>query len=170
MHRAHQPAVRGATILEAVLAGALIALFMAGLFEMNARNIQLLKTGKESFAATIVLEERLEQLRCGKWTEITSAAFVQTILAAPPSSGGQLPALSEQITITAYPPAAPPAAAITVTRSAAGAVAVASDNALMPKEDLVRVDLRVTWTGTPGQRTRTRELSTMIADRGLITR
>src|SRR4051812_23604383 len=170
MRTAIQRAVKGATIIEAVIAGALIALFLGGVFQMNARNIQLLKTGKESFAATVVLEERLEQVRCGKWTDITSAAYLQTILANPPSSGAQLSNLSEQITVSAYPAAAPPAAANSVTRSSAGAGAVVPSNAALPKEDLVRVDLRVTWSGTPGQRTRVREISTLIADRGLITR
>jgi hypothetical protein len=107
--------VSGATILEAVFAGAIMALFMGGLFELNARNVQLLKSGKESFAATIVLEERLEQLRSGKWADITSADYLQTILAQPASSSAQLPKLSEQISITEYPASVPAAAANTVT-------------------------------------------------------
>jgi hypothetical protein len=170
MRLATKQAVRGATIVEAVFAGALMALFLGGLFEMNARNVQVLKSGKESFAATMVLEERLEQVRGGKWSEITSSGYLQTILANAPSSATQLPSLSEQISVSPYPPAAPPAAANTVTRSVAGAVAVTSTNAAMAAEDLVRVNLRVTWSGTPNRRTRVREISTLIADRGLITR
>src|SRR3954451_5920637 len=99
MHQPLRHSERGATILEAVIAGALIALFLAAIFETNARNVQLLKTGKESFAATTLLEERLEQLRSGKWIDITSAPYLQTILAQAPSSGSQLAAASDQISV-----------------------------------------------------------------------
>jgi len=170
MRHAINHAVRGATILEAVFAGAIMALFMGGLFQMNARNLQLLKSGKESFAATIVLEERLEQLRSGKWIDITSPAFLQTIFANPPSSAHQLSGVSEQISLSEYPAAAPASAPNTVTRSSAGGVTVTSSNEALTTKALVRADLRVTWSGTPGGRTRVRELSTIIADRGLITR
>ena len=44
-----------------------------------------------------VLEERLEQLRSGKWADITSPAYLQAILANPPSSAAQLPSLTEEI-------------------------------------------------------------------------
>ena len=156
--------------MEAVFAGTLIALFLGGVFEMNARNLQVLKMGKESFAATVALEERLEQLRSGKWSDITSPAYLQTILTDPPGSASQLPALSEQISVSAYPAAAPAGAANSVTRSSAGAVKVMSSNAALTTQALVRADLRVTWAGSPGGRTRVRELSTVIGDRGLITR
>jgi len=170
MHRPLRHPESGATILEAVFAGALIALFLAAIFETNARNVQLLKTGKESFAATTLLEERLEQVRSGKWIDITSAAYLQQILAQPPSSGSQLPAVSEQISVSAYPAAAKPAASNTATRSAGGVVAITSSNAALAAQALVRVDLRVAWAGTPRGRPRVREVSTIVADRGLITR
>lgn len=147
-----------------------MAIFLAKLFEMNARNIQVLKSGKESFAATVVLEERLEELRRGKWADITSPAYLQTILATPASSSNQLPSLAEQISVSAYPAATPPATANTASRSAAGAVNVVSSNAALANQSLVRADLRVTWSGTPAGRGHTREISTIIGDRGLINR
>ena len=159
----------GVTILEAVFAAGLMALFMAGLFAMNGRNIQLLKSGKESFSATVVIEERTEQLRRGKWGEITSDAYLQTILNAPPLSAVNLPALAEQIVISAYPPdGSIPATA--VTRSSVGAVAVVSSNPALSAADTVLATFRATWSGAPGGRTRVREISTVIANRGLITK
>ena len=170
MRRAVTHAVRGATILEAVFAGAIMALFMGGLFELNGRNMQMLKSGKESFAATVILEERLEQLRSGKWSDITSPAYLQTILATPARSADQLSSVAEQIVISDYPAASPAAVANTVARSPSGSVSIISSNAALAKEDLVRADVRITWKGTPGGRTRVRDISTVIADRGLITR
>src|SRR5690349_11457591 len=133
MRRASHYNEMGVSILEAVFASGLMALFMSGLFAMNGRNIQLLKAGKESFSATVVIEDRTEQLRRGKWSEITSAAYLQTILDAPPLSGPNLPALSEQIVISAYPPDSS-IPTTTVTRSATGAVAVASSNPALSSE------------------------------------
>jgi len=170
MRRISEASERGVTILEAVIAGAIMAMFMGGLFQMSARNVQLLKSGKESFAATVVLEERMEQLRSGKWPEITSSAYLTTILSTAPSSSAALPALAEQISISAYPPPASPTASNSTARNAAGAVAVLSSNPALASAELVRANFRATWSGTPGGRTRIREISTVIAKRGLITR
>ena len=161
---------RGATILEAVFAGAIIALFMGGLFEMNGHNLQMLKSGKESFAATLILEERLEQLRSGTWVEITSPTYLQDVLTKPARSAAQLSSVAEQIVVSDYPAASPPLSSNAVTRSSSGATVVVSSNTTLFKQDLVRADIRVTWSGTPGGRTRVRDISTVIAERGLITR
>ena len=170
MRRSSHHSEKAVTILEAVFAAAIMALFMGGLFAMNGRNIQLLKSGKESFSATVVLEERAEQLRRGKWSEITSDTYLQTILSAPPSSGANLPSVAEQIVISAYPPVSPALASTIVTRSSTGAVVVVSSNPVFSTADTVMATFRATWSGTPGGRTRVREISTVIANRGLITR
>lgn len=169
MRRTDHRSESGVTILEAVFAAAIMALFMGGLFVMNGRNMQLLKSAKESFSATVVLEERVERLRRGKWGEITSDAYLQTILGAPPSSAANLPGLAEQIVISAYSPSTGPPST-TVTRDATGAVAVVSSNPALSAADTVLATLRATWSGAPGGRTRVREISTVIANRGLITK
>ncbi len=160
----------GVTLVESLIAASLLALFLAAVFSVNGRNLQLLKSGKESLSATTVLEERLEQLRTGRWDEVTRPAYLSTILSTASGSGANLSSLSEQIVISAYPVPNPAVATNKVTRSSSGTVTTVSSNASLPMEKSVRADIRVTWIGPPNGRTRVREVSTIIANGGLISK
>ena len=161
---------RGITLVESLVAASMLALFLAAVFSVNGRNLQLLKSGKESLSATAVLEERVEQLRTGNWDDVTSAAYLSTILGTASGSAANLRSLSEQIVISTYPPPSPATATNQVTRSSSGTVATVSSNSALRVQNSVRADIRVTWIGPPNGRTRVREISTIIANGGLISK
>lgn len=158
----------GAVIVEALAAAMIIGLFMGGLFEMNALNLRTIRAGKETVAASLVLQERLDQVRNTTWANVSLAAHLQTILNAPAASASALPQLSEQITVSAYPATAPMPPSAVVTRAANGATAVVSSNPDLSELPTVRADVTITWRSSPRAKTRTRTLSTIIAEGGIL--
>jgi hypothetical protein len=145
----------------------IIGLFMGGLFQMNALNLRTMRSGRETVAASLVLQERLDQVRNTTWANVSDAAYLKSILDAGASSSTGLPQLTEQITISAYPVATPVPTAAVVTR-AGGSATIVSSNADLAKKRMVRADVSITWKSSAGSKTRTRALSTIIAEGGIV--
>ena len=158
------------TLVESLVAASMLTFFLAGVFAVDGRNHQLIKSARESLSATVVLEERVEQLRTGKWDQVTDSNYLRTILGTASGSGANLSSLSEQIVISAYPMPNPATTTTKITRSASGTVTTVSANTLLSAQKCVRADIRVTWTGAPNGRTRVRELSTIVANGGLTSK
>jgi hypothetical protein len=158
----------GAVIVEALAAAMIIGLFMGGLFEINALNVKTVRAGKETVAASLVLQERLDQLRNRTWASVSDAASLQTLLAAQAASSTPLAQLTEQITVAAYPVTAPAPTSVVVTRAANGSTATVSSNAALAKLPTVRADVTITWSSSARGKTRTRTLSTIIAEGGIL--
>ena len=158
------------TLIESLVAASMLTFFLAGVFAVDGRNHQLIKSARESLSATVVLEERVEQLRTGKWDQVTDSNYLRTILGTASGSGANLSSLSEQIVISAYPMPNPATTTTKITRSSSGTVTTVSSNNLLQIQKCVRADVRVTWTGAPNGRTRVRELSTIVANGGLTAK
>lgn len=157
----------GATLLDAVFAGTLIALFLGGIFQLSARNVLLVKSGKETVSATVALQERMENLRAGAWTDVTDANYIKTILTTTAGAAGNLSSFAEQITISAFPVVSPSPTPIVVTRNSAGTVTIVTSNSTLSAQSSVRADFRGTWLGPPNGRTRVREISTLVSNGGI---
>jgi hypothetical protein len=158
----------GAAIAEALAAAMIIGLFMGGLFQMNALNVRTMRSGRETVAASFVLQERVDQIRNTTWANVSNAAYLENLLDTSAASSGNLPQLSEQITISAYPVATPAPTSAVVTRAASGTTNIVSSNADLAKQRMVRADVAITWQSTTGSKTRTRTLSTIIAEGGIV--
>lgn len=158
----------GVALVEVMMAGAVIALFMAGLFTMNSFSVKTVRAGRESVAASLIVQERLEQLRKGTWINVTDTAYVQTLLGTAAGSRVPLSGLTERIIINVYPAASPALTPIQVTRSANGTVTINSSNAALQQKPMVRADITATWAGTRTGATRTRTISTVIAQGGIV--
>lgn len=158
----------GLALLEVLMAGAVVALLMAGLFTLNTFNIKTMRSGKETVAASLVIQERLDQLRKGTWMDITDPAYLQSVLGSRVSSPVALSGLSERVTINVYPAGVIASVPIQVTRSADGTVAVASSNTALRSKPMVRADVTVTWIGSRTGAPRTRTISTVIANGGIV--
>lgn len=158
----------GVALVEVMMAGAAIALFMAGLFTMNSFSAKTVRAGKETVAASNIVQERLDQLRKGTWFNVTDPAYVQTLLGTAAGSGAPLSGLTERITINVYPAASPALTPIQVTRSANGTVTINSSNTALQQKPMVRADITATWTGSRSGATRTRTVSTVIAQGGIV--
>jgi hypothetical protein len=154
-------------IVEALAAAMIIGLFMGGLFQMNALNLRTMRAGKETVAASLVLQERLDQVRNTTWANASQSAYLRTILNSPAASASVLPQLTEQITVSAYPATSPMPTSAVVTRAANGSTAIVSSNADLSKLRTVRADVTISWRSSPRAKTRTRTLSTIIAEGGI---
>lgn len=97
----------GAALVEVMMAGAFIALFMGGLFTMNSFSAKTVRAGRETIAASLVVQERLDQLRRGTWINVTEPAYVQTLLGTAAGAGAPFNGLTERITLNVYPAVSP---------------------------------------------------------------
>ena len=158
----------GAVIVEALAAAMIIGLFMGGLFEMNAFNVRTVRAGKEAVAGSLVLQERLDQMRNTKWASVSDASYIQSVLSIAAASSPILPQLSEQITVSAYPVVSPAPTPVVVTRAANGTTSIVSSNGALYKLPTVRADVTVTWQSSPRAKPRTRTLCTIISEGGIL--
>ena len=154
---------RAFTIIEVAVAIVLVSVFFAGAFYSNSRGLTMLRSSKETLAASKTLQERIERLRGASWTEVTDADTLRGIYAIAPSTNS-LGSLAEKVTISPWPPVA--GNSLVVTRSSAGAAAISSDNDTLVDGNAVLVTIQVTWVGA-GSRPRLRETATVIANGGL---
>ena len=103
-------------------------------------------------------------MRIASWLQITDATLVASrFLASDADSAAGLTRPVETITIEAYPPNGSPAVRI-VRKNQLSLIVAANPN--LKDERMVRVDVNLSWQGTPNQRTRSRATSTLIAKGG----
>jgi Tfp pilus assembly protein PilV len=155
----------GFSFLEVMAAAGLVAIFLAGAFTANARGLSMIRCAKETNGASKILQQRMEQLRSASWTEVTDAATVQGIYATAPDAWESCNQMAESLTIAPWPAVAG-ASTIQITRSSAGTATIVTDNEDLVDGPAVLVTTRVSWTGV-GNRNRTRETCTVIANGGL---
>jgi hypothetical protein len=142
----------------------LVAFAFGVLFSIFSSAFPLLRNQQETISATLCLQERLDNVRFLSWAALTDSSRIQQeLFANPPKSGASLAGLVEDITVSTYPAAGP--APIRVRRGADGTVEILSQASLSASA-MVRVDLRNTWL--QGRRTRTREISAVVAYGGII--
>ena len=166
----------GFTVLEAGVAGAIVTLFLASLFALNSDMMHLLRSAAEAANASQDLQQRIEAVRLANWTQITNPTWVQgNLLNLKTDASINLPGLTETLTVTPYtsPSSAPattsPPPPFTVTRNSDGTVTVSpvpySATAALAQQEMVQVDLSVTWPSL--YRTRTRTLTTLVSQWGI---
>ena len=161
----------GGALLETIIAMTIVAVFLSGLHLTNSQVMSQVRASLESVAALRDLSGRTEQVRSSTWSEITDPNYLRTTLFfAAPDSSAELGGLVENIDVIAH--LAPPGTVdpIVVTRSANGTASVVNaGGSAMGAQPSVRVDLTASWTGKGG-RARTRQVSLIIAQGGLIGR
>ena len=138
----------------------LIAVFFASIFELNAMCLRFIDAGKESLAAVQSVQDRSETLRNLSFSDLTTTAVVQNLMAAPANPAPFSQKGTEIVKITKYPTAN---GVTQFTRSPDGTVfnnSVASDL----WTQLVKVDVTVSWTMTLGGRARTEQTSSIVSN------
>ena len=152
----------GFTLAEVCVATVVTALFGAAVFSTNSRLMVALKTQRESTAATMVLQQRMESLRACSFTEVATKDYLKNnIFNGPTGSEGPLGNLSEQVAVGAYGNTA--IAPIMLLRNAQHPITPQelSTNDTLTNYNLLQVDLLLQWTGA-NSRTRTRQLSAIF--------
>lgn len=155
----------GVTIAEAVLATALLALSFAGLFSVSGQSLKLLRAGTIQSAATVCLEQRIEEIRTLTWDQIVDASYLRdNVLNAAPSAATPLPDPVEQIAVNSYPTATAPTV---VVRPAAGGAVVQSLNSALSTAKMLRIDVQISWPDANGS-TDARQITTVVTKGGII--
>lgn len=166
----------GFTVLEAAVASALVTVLLSSLFVLNSDMMHLLRSSTEAANASAHLQTRVEQVRLANWSQLINPNWVQgTLLKAATDADVNLPGFSETYTITPYQsPCTPPSAVtppppFTVTRQADGSTTVSPSgyaySTLLGQQEMLQIDLSVTWPGFARSRTRTQ--TTLISPWGI---
>ena len=176
-HKSYRLQLNGFTLVEVAVAIAVTALFALAAFATNERLMIALKSQKETTAATMMLQERMEAIRSLMYSGVggnvasgstNPPSTMADVVANTTTSEAALGNLSETITVTPY--MASPAGTSTTThtnswqRNATYPTGNMTDTVgsfdLPTNYDLLRVDIQISWTSTGG-RSRTRTVSTI---------
>jgi Tfp pilus assembly protein PilE len=159
----------GFTFAEVSVALLLAALFAAAVFASNQRLLLSLKGQKETTAATMAMQWRMEMFRASGFTNIANNDWVKTnilnVRTTTAAGGtvidpfGALGSISEQFTIGVYPPdGSTPTVMSWDAAHPTGQYSTTNGN--LANASLLKVDVVETWTSADG-RSRTRQISTI---------
>lgn len=161
----------GFTLSEVLISIAVCAIFGLAAFATNSRLLVALKTQKETTAASMMLQERMEAFRSFSYSNVADPTYVSTnVVQNPTTSEAPLENVSEQITVSGYVTtsggAGYPSDGSTpnqwIRNSAHPTGNQISSNAnLATNYNLLQVDVLITWTSANG-RTRTRDLASIF--------
>jgi hypothetical protein len=150
------------TFAELCVAIAVGVLFGAAVFATNSRLLVALKAQKESTAATMVLQQRMESLRACSFTQVATDSYLQNnIFNTPTGSEGPLGGLNEQVAVGVYGnPSVTPIVLLRNPQNPTTPQELSTNNNLAAY-NLLQVDLLLQWTSANG-RMRTRQLSAVF--------
>lgn len=172
----------GFTLAEVLIAVAVTVIFGVSAFETNERLLLILKAQRETTAASMMLQERMEAFRSLSYSGLSSyttsastnpPATAADVVANSTISEGQLGggitgSLTETVTISGYTDASgncPPTTAGSTqwVRNAAHSTGnlVSSTANMVTNYDLLQVDIQLSWTSASG-RTRQREMTAIF--------
>jgi hypothetical protein len=156
----------GFSLAEAVVALGIGTIAIAGGMSLNSHQLRLVKSVRESNAASHALEERIEQLRLANWKQLTDPSFVtEHYFSSKPKSGHVLSGSTERLTVSAFPDEAA-CTPLSIERNATGAITVLSGGEGLNTQRLARVNVRVAWPSTDNK-VRVRELASIISNAGI---
>jgi len=164
----------GFTVVETAVAGALLTLFLASLFSLNSLAVRMLHSATETVNASQELQTRVEQVRLANWLQITNSASFCALMAgqltdAAIDTGAMLPGMVEYITVapvnlpagkvvnltpTSGTPTAPPGGFVVTCSGYNATAATDSGAATLPDQEVVQVNITITWPSWGRQRTR----------------
>lgn len=154
----------GTTLIEATVATAICAIFLASIFTVNTSSMLTVKMSREAASASQVLQQRIESLRIANWHQITDATWIKNNLlntAAPGSTA--LRNISEQVTLVPYGSSTAGNTQLVRTN---GVATIVTSQALLA-ENAVKVIWTVTYTGSPNNRSMSRQLVAILAKGGV---
>lgn len=150
----------GQTLPEVMMAAVLLGAFFASIFELNAVCLRYITASKETVAAIAAVQDRTETLRNLAFTDLTSATYLQTLLATAPNTSDFVKRATETVALSAYPTAT---GTTQLTRQSNGAVTLDSTATSLGSE-LVQVTVTSSWNATFGQRARSEQTTTIISN------
>ena len=162
---------KGFTLSEVLVSVTVCVIFGLAAFTTNERLLLALKTQKETTAASMMLQERMEAFRSFSYSNVADPTYVSTnVVQKATTSEAPLQNLSEQITVSGYITnsggAGYPSDGSTPNewiRDSAHPTGnqITSNANLATNYNLLQVDVLITWTSANG-RTRTRDLAAVF--------
>ena len=182
-------AVSGSSLLEVMVAMAITAVFLSGLYALQWRCYASLKCAMEAAQGTRVLTTLAEGVRTSTWAQVTTAGTAVPTGSAPPLNPGVINILQNaglpnstlnnaQLTVdvNAYPPngnvptleiVQSPQGACTVTKQPSNNTPTSNT---LGAQAAVRVDLTVQWNTTFNTTQHTRMISLIVSQTGILGR
>jgi hypothetical protein len=173
-HKAMRTPNNGAfTLAEVLIAAAVAALFGLAAFATNERLLIALKSQKETTAASMFLQARMETFRSISYSNVCDPTYVSTnIVQVPPAAANgvlveaPLGSSTEQITVSGYLLASGGTSSTHTNQWQRNATyptgnSIDTNGSLATNYDLVKVDILLTWTSAGG-RSRSRDLSAIF--------
>lgn len=180
-HRATH-CVDGFTLAEVLIAVAVAVIFGVAAFETNERLLVILKSQRETTAASMMLQERMESFRSLSYSGLSS--YTTSASTVPPATSADVLAnstiseaqlgngingsLTETVTISGYMDTSGNSPPITTgstqwVRNASHPTGnlVSSTSNMASNYDLLQVDIQLSWTSASG-RTRQREMTAVF--------
>jgi len=158
----------GFSLAEVLVALLISAVFGAAVFATNQRLLFALKSQRETTAASMMLQERVETFRGFGYSNLANKDYVNNnVVKVATTSEALLNNLSETINVVGYLTSAGAAGDGTALNSWTRNTAHPSGqenshyDTLATDFDLLKVDIVISWTSANG-RSRTRELQTIV--------
>jgi Tfp pilus assembly protein PilV len=156
---------RGTTLIEAMIAAALSALFLGSLFAMNTSSMATIKMARDAACASQILQQRVESLRIANWHQITDAIWLRdNLLNVDAAGANQLKDASETLTLIPYGSSTPGNTKLT---RANGSAIIENQNTALLGENALKIVWMVSYTGTPNDRSITRQTVAILAKGGV---
>src|SRR5438270_9935253 len=154
---------RGLTLVEVLIAVALLVGSFVTIFEINARCLRFIDASKEAVAALQGVQDRVEQLRNLLFTDLTNATTVQTLMTTPSNGSAFVQNVTEVVTLSAYP--TPNGSNTQITRGAGASVTptVNSTDTNLANANLVKLNVTYTWSTTLGGQAGSEQTETIIS-------
>jgi prepilin-type N-terminal cleavage/methylation domain-containing protein len=164
------------TLLESMVACAVIAIGLAGTYSINGQCMDVLRMAKDEASASQVIQQRIESLRIANWQRISDNVWIRDhLLNASADGSAALPGLVETVTIMPYPITTTDkntftrngtTASATCTRSGTTTTASTATPDFIGQNSLV-ITWTVTWTGVPRNKQHKREVVTVLGKGGI---
>jgi uncharacterized protein (TIGR02598 family) len=155
----------GFTLVEAMMAAGVAALFLGSLFAINTASMGTIKMARESAAASQVLQQRVESMRIANWHQITDANWIQAnLLNADAPGSDDLKAPSETLTISPYGSGNVGNTQLTRTN---GSAVITQTNTTLLNENAIMVVWAISYTGAPNDRSITRQTVAILGKGGV---
>lgn len=155
----------GFTLAEAIIAVAISAITLGGVMVLNAQQLKLVRSTRQSNAVSMALQDRVEQLRLTAWANLTNTAWLKThVFDRVPDCAQVLPNYTETVTLTTLGGSS--TARMEIVNKANGQFSVISDGSQMAKKRQGRIDVVVSWEGAD-KRIRERSYATIVSNGGI---
>jgi len=155
----------GFTLLETMVAGTIMALFLGTLFALNSTSMQTLRAAREFTCASQVLQQRIEAMRIANWHQVTDADWLQNNLLNSDAPGASL-LTSASETLTLVPYGSDSTGNTQITRSN-GNASIVNRNSQLLAESAVKVIWSVSYIGAPNGQPYSRQIVAILAKGGV---